>query len=302
MKKIVIIGGTGFLGFHLANFCLKKKFQVISFSRNRPSKKRYLKKVLYLLGDISKKNNLKLKLKNHLDANYVVNFGGEVDHKNLKKTFLSHYDGTINLANLFLKTSIDKFIQIGSSMEYGKLKSPHKEEAKTKPVSNYAKAKAFANSFLLKLHKKEKFPITIIRPYQIYGTHQDTNRFIPIIVTSCLKNKKFDCSEATQSRDFLYIDDFIKFIFRVLIDVNSKGEIFNIGNGQPYILKKIINIVKKLIGKGKPDFGKIKLRDEENLITYPSIKKAKKFYNWKPKTKLILGLKKTIRYYETLKK
>lgn len=302
MKKIIIIGGTGFLGFHLARYCLKKNFKVISFSRNRPKKNRYLKKVLYLLGDIGKKNKFKLDLKKHLDADYIVNFGGDVEHRNLKKIFLSHFNGVVNLANLFLNTKIKNFIQIGSSMEYGKLKSPHKEEFKTKPLSNYAKAKVFANKFLLKFHRKYNFPVVIIRPYQVYGTHQDINRFIPIIVNSCIKNKRFNCSEGNQLRDFLYIDDFIRFIFKVLKNSKSKGEIFNIGTGHPHKIKKIINIVKKLVGKGKPDFGKIKLRSEENLITYPSIKKARKFYNWKPKTKLILGLKKTIRYYDTLKK
>ena len=51
------------------------------------------------------------------------------------------------------------------------------------------------------------------------------------------------------------------------------------------------------IRKGSPEFGKIPLRKEENLITFPSINKLKKQFKWKPKVNLSLGLKKTISYY-----
>ena len=43
----------------------------------------------------------------------------------------------------------------------------------------------------LSLYKKNKFPVTVLRPYQIYGPAQDTNRLIPITISSCLKNKTF---------------------------------------------------------------------------------------------------------------
>jgi nucleoside-diphosphate-sugar epimerase len=55
-----------------------------------------------------------------------------------------------------------------------------------------------------------------------------------------------------------------------------------------------------MVKKGRPQYGKIKLRIEENLITYPNIKKATKFTGWKPKIKIDLGLKKTINYYRNL--
>jgi len=61
--------------------------------------------------------------KNKFD--YVVNFGGHVDHLNKVKTYNSHFIGVKNLVNFFLKKNdLKKFIQIGSSAEYGKIKSP----------------------------------------------------------------------------------------------------------------------------------------------------------------------------------
>ena len=59
-KEILIVGGTGFIGYHLAKRCLKDGFKVTSISASKPKKIRYLKRVKYLICDISKRNNLNI--------------------------------------------------------------------------------------------------------------------------------------------------------------------------------------------------------------------------------------------------
>ena len=231
-------------------------------------------------------------------CDYVVNFGGEVEHRKLKKTLDSHFGGVKNISNYFLKKEIKKFIQVGSSLEYGDCKSPQKEHCLLKPKSNYSKAKAKSSNFLLKLYKKKKFPVTIIRPYQVYGPYQDLNRFIPILITNCLKNRKFACSDGSQSRDFLYIDDFTESLLKLILLKRKGGEVFNIGYGRCKKIKDIIFMTQKKIKKGYPDLGKIKLRQDENLITYPDTTKIKKTLNWKPKVNFLRGLSKTINFYK----
>ena len=152
-KKILIIGGTGFIGYYLAKSCLKKKWQIISFSKNRPSRIRKLKKVKYINGDLTKKKDFK-KLNYNFD--YVVNLGGYVNHTDRRKTFNSHYLGCKNLVNYFMAKKIKSFVQIGSSGEYGKLSSPHKETMKCNPQSIYSKAKFLASKFLINIYKKKK--------------------------------------------------------------------------------------------------------------------------------------------------
>ena len=120
MKKnrILITGGTGFIGYHLAKKCLKLNWSVTSISTNPPKKIRRLRKVKYLIIDISNQKNVNKRLSKNYD--YVVNFAGYVDHSNKAKTMKSHYLGAQNLAKIFLDSKIKKFIQIGSSIEYGK--------------------------------------------------------------------------------------------------------------------------------------------------------------------------------------
>ena len=293
-KEILIIGGTGFIGYHLAKKSLVKGWKVVSFSKNNPKKKRFLKKVKYVTGDISNKKNFKL-LNN--DFNYVVNLGGYVDHSNKTKTYNSHYKGCKNLSDFFSKKKIESFVQMGSSGEYGKAKSPQKESIKCRPQSIYAKSKFLASKYLLNLYKKKKFPVTVLRLYQAYGPKQDINRFIPIVIKSCLMNKKFDCSDGNQYRDFIYVEDVVNAILKTLNSKNSNGEIINIGTGKPRKLKNIIKNIRKISKGGKPQFGKIKLRKDEISKLYPNIAKAKKIIKWKPKISFSKGLKTTIKFY-----
>ena len=208
-KRVLIIGGTGFIGFHLANFCKKKKYKVHIISRTKPKISRRIKDIIYINADISNKKKLKIALGNNFDFDFVINLGGEVQHNVEKKVRKSHYTGVKNLASIFLNKKIKKFIQIGSSMEYGLNRSPHKETMKCKPLSSYGLAKYAATKHLLNLNKKFGFPTIVLRPYQVYGPHQDENRFIPFVIKNCINNKNFPCSSGTQFRDFLYILDFI---------------------------------------------------------------------------------------------
>ncbi len=297
MKKILIIGGTGFLGFHYARFCLKKKYKVFSLSRNKPKKIRHLKNVNYFFADISKKKQVFKILKNIKRIDYVVNFGGEVEHDNLKKTFQSHYLGLKNLINFFSSKDIRKFIQIGSSLEYGNGISPQKETLKLKPQSNYSRAKVNSSNYIKKIFKEKNFPTIIVRPYQVYGPYQDLNRFIPIIINNCIKSRNFACSEGNQFRDFLYIDDFVRYLFILMNKKNIIGEIFNVGYGKPMKIRSIINSIRNKIDGGIPNFGKIKLRPEENLKTYPDISKLIKFTKTRSKINFSDGLTKTISFY-----
>ena len=268
-KKILIIGGTGFIGHYFAKKCIKENLNVTSISRSKPLKERFLKKVKYIFTDITNKKKLYSKLSDKY--NYIINFGGDVDHHG-KKTFNSHHIGCKNLAEYFKKKNIEKFIQIGSSVEYGKLKSPHVESKLELNINNmdsiYAKAKLKTSKYLLALYKKKKFPVTIFRIYLAYGPGQEFNRIIPFTIKNCLENKSFPCSDGNQYRDFIYITDVVDVLFKCLKQKYSNGKIFNICTGRPYNIKKLINLIKSKTKGGMPKFGSIKMRKDEILKFY----------------------------------
>ena len=111
--------------------------------------------------------------------------GGYIDHSKTQKTFKSHFSGVKNLVNYFKDKKLKLFIQIGSSLEYGKKKSPQQETIKCKPRGNYGLAKYKASSYLIN-NTNLNFNYIILRLYQVYGPYQDTSRLIPQVITSCI--------------------------------------------------------------------------------------------------------------------
>ena len=292
-KKILITGASGFLGVNLIRKLSKQKSFIIYGLVNLKTRKfEKIKKVKYIKSDISNSRQLKKKLKNNFD--YVINFAGNIDHKNKNQTLKTHYFGLKNLINAIQKEKIKRFIQVGSSLEYGNKECPHFENIKCNPISHYGKSKFLSTKFIQKKIKN----YIILRPYQIYGSYQKINRLIPLVIDACLKNKSFDCTDGSQYRDFLYVEDFIDLVIKIIKKRKIKEGIYNVGSGKPIKVKKVISSIQKIIKKGKPQFGKIKMRRDESNSSYPNISKIKRNLNWKPKTKFHYGLKKTINFYE----
>lgn len=301
MKKILVIGGTGFIGFHIIKQAKKKGFNVYSISLNKPKAYRYHKGVKYIKVDFSNFENLKEKLTNNT-FDYVINAGGYGEHPDFGRKgdhlIKSHVYGMVNLLQIIKNKKIKKFIQIGSSSEYGKVKSPIHEKAKCQPNTPYSIAKISCTNILLNLYFNEKFPVTIFRLFQVYGPKQDKNRILPYIIKNCLENKSFKTTSGKQYNDFCYIDDVVNAIFKSLSIKKTNGQIINLGSGKPIKILNLITLVNKLVGKGRPSIGGLKYKKGINMKNFPSIKKAKKILNWHPKIKLNDGLKSTIKSFK----
>tara|TARA_E500000331_G_scaffold291502_1_gene287979 strand:+ start:33 stop:953 length:921 start_codon:yes stop_codon:yes gene_type:complete len=297
-KKILIIGGTGFIGSHLIKKTLKLGWGVTSISLKK-NKNNQNKKAKYINLDFSDFNSLKKKV--NFDFDYIINLGGYINHSNKKidetKILKNHFESTINLI-LLSNHKLKRYIHIGTSDEYGNSKSPIKENSNELPMSAYANAKNLSTNLLLKLNSISNFPVTILRLFIVYGPNQKQDRLLPYVITQSLKHRKIYLSHGRQLRDFCYVDDIIDAIIICLKNKKSVGQIFNLGSGIPISVKKIVNKVIKFVGSGEPKYNYFIGKNNENLKLYPSITKAKKILGWKPKISIEDGLKKTINSYK----
>ena len=295
--KLLVVGGTGFIGQHIVKKSLDLGFNTTSLSKRKPIKKKLIKGVTYLTADIIDKQSLF----NTLDKkvfDYVINSSGYINHSNYTNNgniiFDTHFNGVKNLVDCLGNDKIKRFVQLGSSDEYGCNSAPQNENQKESPISMYSCAKVASTYFLQTLYKTENFPSVILRPFLVYGPKQGSDRLIPQIITGSINDEKFPTTEGIQLRDFLFIDDFVDAVFISLKNKNVLGEIINISSGIPHSIKKVINTIVKILKSGRPQFGKIKYRDGENMKLYGDISKAKTLLNWKPKVNLELGIQKTI--------
>ncbi len=303
MKKITVLitGGTGFIGTNLIKRCRKMNWELISLSLNKKNNIKGIKEINLNLSD----KNILFKKLDKFKIDYIVNLAGHINHHEKKKTFDTHYKGCKNLIDFAVKKKIKKFIQIGSSVEYGFAQSPISENKKISLKnlkSTYGVSKLKASNYLIKTSKKKNLKYIILRPFLIYGPGQSLNRLIPNTILCCLKNQNFPCSDGEQIRDFLYVNDFINLLIKCVLSKNLYNKILNAGSGKPIKVKKIIIKIKKLIKKGNPIYGKVPLRKDEPLLLYPNLKNTYKYLNWRPKKILLIGLKETIKYYKKIYK
>ena len=300
-NKLLIVGGTGFIGQNIVKRALAKNLDITILSKNDCNISNRLDNIAYLSADISNKPSLLNQLKGRV-FDYVINLGGYVNHSSYlnggSRVYDAHFNGVRNIVDCLDRSRIKSFIQIGSSDEYGNNPEPQFEAQREAPISIYSCAKVASTHFLQTLNKTENFPAVILRPFLLYGPGQGEERFIPQVINGCIKNEKFPISIGEQLRDFCFIDDFVDAVFTILDNVNDNiyGEVINISSGKPVSIKEVVEMIVNIIGSGRPQFGLVDYRDGENMALYADISKAKKLLDWSPNFDLEQGIMETIEW------
>jgi nucleoside-diphosphate-sugar epimerase len=295
---LLVIGGTGFIGHHLLRASLQKDWQVSSVSLNPPTKGRFVDGVSYLHLDLTDRLSVKESLGEDFD--YVVNLGGYINHQLFRdggrKLIEMHFTALKNMLEVLSRRKLKRFVQIGSSDEYGNAPAPQHEEMREQPISPYSLAKTASTHFLQMLYRTENYPAVTLRLFLTYGPGQDGKRFIPQVINGCLHQSSFPTSEGKQIRDFCHVDDAVNAIILALLSDNSSGKIFNIGSGIPVTIKSVVNKITRIINKGVPDFGRVPCRQGENMNLYANIKHSQKVLNWSPQINFDTGIRGVIEW------
>ena len=301
--RILILGGSGFIGSHLTKKCRDLGLECYSISVKNNKLIRNFENVNYYRVDLRNFESTK-ELISKKEFKYIVNLSGYIDHRPFSNggldVFNSHFYSLINVLRCVKLESIEKIIHIGSSDEYGNISSPQRESLRESPISGYSLAKLSCTNLLQMLHRTENLPAIVLRLFLVYGEGQSEERFIPQVIKGCLENKTFPVSEGTQIRDFCHIDDVVDGIIASLNSKQALGNVINIASGEPVKVKSVINEVLKLVGTGKPQFGLIPFRKDENMSLYADINKAKTLLNWQPQINMNEGLNRTIKFYKSL--
>jgi nucleoside-diphosphate-sugar epimerase len=299
IPHLLVIGGTGFIGHHLLKVSLKKSWKITSVSLNPPAKDRFVDGVRYLHLDLT--NRLLVKEGLCDDFDYVVNLGGYINHQLFRDGGRSlieiHFTALQNLLEVLSRRKLKRFVQIGSSDEYGNAPAPQHEELREQPISPYSLGKVAATHFLQMLYRTENFPAVTLRLFLTYGPGQDSGRFLPQIIRGCLDDATFPASVGEQLRDFCYVDDTIRAILQALTLPEATGEVLNVASGKAIPIRSMIDKIRNYIGTGNPQYGEVPYRGGENMALYANVEKAENLLQWKTTTGLDEGIQKTIDWF-----
>ena len=306
MKNILLTGGAGYIGSHVANYLLDRGLKVTIIDNLSTGHKNLIpKKSKFYNCDIANtKKVAEIIKKNRFDV--VMHFAGviRVDEsiKNPKKyNFINYEKGKIFL-NTCLKNNLNKVIFSSTASVYGNSKRKKvSENSKLKPINPYAKSKLKIENFLIKNSKLKKFKYIILRYFNVAGADKklrtglisksSTNLIKVICEVAIGKRKKFkingnnyNTKDGTPIRDFIHVTDLSEIHYlsaKYLINKN-KSNIFNCGYGAGYSVKEILNNINNLItNKISVIYGKRRLNDIATSIS--NTKKFNDHFKWSPK-------------------
>ena len=268
--KIIIFGGCGFIGKNLTKY-LKKFYDVIVIDKYIDDIFLKENKIEFYQYNFENIDQLR-KIINKEKPNYIINLISYVTSVRELNLFPKMINSNLDILLKIYETTKDLetlklVMQFGSGEEYGNIEAPFTEIMKEEPVSPYAIAKLLTTNTALMLYKNYNFPICIVRPSNLFGKYQTKDKFIPYILEKLKNNEEILTTFGEQKRDFIFIDDFVNIIQKLLEKSNLiRGEVINVGSGISISLKDIILYLKeKLNSTSEIKFGAIPYRENEMM-------------------------------------
>ncbi|TRZ51004.1 SDR family oxidoreductase [bacterium] len=278
-EKILVTGANGFIGSRLTKRLEEGGAEVVKLDRALLTLPEALTKVM----DEVKPNAIY-----HLAA-----YGNHYNQKEIRDIFTANLFGVFNLLEASRGRNLDYFVNTGSSSEYGKKEKPMKEDMLPETNTMYGAVKAGA-TFLAKAYASEyDLPVVTVRPFSVYGPGEADHRFIPTVVRCCLTGEVLKLAPGVH--DWIYIDDFINGMITVTENIKQlSGEVVNIGSGQQYSNKEVVEEVERICGitVAKEEVGNI--RSFDTITSWVANNEKLRSFGWKPETDLRSGIEKVI--------
>ena len=303
-KKVLVTGGSGFIGSAIVKYLVDKGEEVVVFDNNSRGKlkrlNRVIKKIKFIKGDI---RNMKKLYKISTPIDTVIHLayvnGTEYFYKKPFEILDIAVNGLINILEFCRKKKVRNFFLASSSEVYqNPSRIPTKENETLKipniynPRYSYGGGKIISELYGLYFAKKFFKKFIIFRPHNVYGKDMGNEHVIPQFIKRFekLKSKKFLIhGTGNEIRSFIHIDDFV-YGFDKIFRKGKNQEIYNIGTSEKIKISALAKLIAKILNK-KIKIKKSKILKGSPTKRCPDIKKIKK-----------LGFRHNIRLKDGIKK
>ncbi len=309
-QRILVTGGAGFIGSHLARRLVSAGYETHVLHRPHSDLSRIadlISSVQCWACDLTDDSAMAAML-DTVQPTIIYHLAGDTSVRHIDPSLAGvaasierNVRAPINLVVAAQSHCRDLkiLIRVGGLEEYGRGSVPYVESQREQPVSPYSASQVAVTHYLQMLVPYLRFRAITVRPALIYGPDQSTQFFIPALIDHCLKGQDFSMSSGNQGRDLLYIDDLIDALLLLLDRPLASGEIVNIGTGHEYIMSEVAANIIRLMGSDIQLRKSAPTRPSEIEHLYCSAEKAVTLLGWRPTIDLETGLSRMIAWFRT---
>lgn len=309
MSRILITGGAGFIGSHIAELLISRGHQVIALDNEQTGKRANLPpEAEFIYGDVTDPLALEAVFGRGLDA--VFHIAGQAS---IRLSFMDpaadlnvNTLGTVRVLQACLAHKVPRLLFASSMTIYGSTPpTPTPETAPTNPVSYYAITKLAAENYVqataLRPDLDFDFRVTSFRMFNVYGPRQSlTNAYqgvFAIFLGNVMRGEPIKIfSDGEQARDFVHVKDVARAWCDAMENPASYGQVINLGTGIPTSVNQLADLVLKAFGHTRASYP-VEYHEAhagDMRISAADTKRAGQLLGWTPQIPVLEGMAETI--------
>jgi len=300
VPKVLVTGGAGFIGSHLAEALVGRGFQVVvlddlsgGFLENVPEGARFVRASI---NDVKLVNRL-FESERFDHVCHLAAYAAEgLSHYIKRFNYSNNLIGSVNLINAAVNNAVRSFLFTSSIAVYGSHPElPLREDTPAHPEDSYGIAKLAVEQELRVSREIFGLDYVIFRPHNVYGERQNIGdkyrNVVGIFMNQILQGRPMTVfGDGTQTRAFSYIGDIIPILVEAIDKPEAYHQVFNIGADQPYTVNELAEAVARAMGVA-PEIVHLSPRNEV-WSAYSSHEKVERIFGPQAKHSLDEGLRR----------
>ncbi|BBI36130.1 NAD-dependent epimerase/dehydratase family protein [Cohnella abietis] len=302
-SRVVVTGGTGFIGSKLCEELLSRGVTVYAVVRSNSSQRTRLLNhsgLIIVEGDLNNVIQWSTELKRvqgGFDVFYHLAWEGVGNKYRNDQIQINNLNSLLETIKLAKELGCSQWIGTGSQAEYGPLNEIIQEEAPNKPTTLYGATKVAGGNMSAILGRELGIPCQWVRIFSTYGPGDSGGWMLIDVIGQLLDGVTPKLTLGEQLWDYLHVQDAAEALIALAESAPVDSNTYNLGSGSSQTIRAIVETVRDIIDPDIPlCFGDIPYRPDQVMHLEANVDKLREQTGWKPKIDLKNGLNQTVEY------